>query len=277
MNYERHFLSACWPDITGEEYEHLKDSIHVSGLREAITLYEGQILDGWNRYRACNDMAMPAHYVEFEGAPEDAEQFVRDKHNRRSLTLTQRMACEAKMSVWPGRGGDRSAEKQSAPSALCSKNKQNRTDLAKKTGGSVRTAQQVINVVKSGNEEAIDAMVQGKLSAKAAEAKVKGKVEPRKATPIRPEYSEADQMADKLKEAHHAIDEMQKEITALKDGILTEGDLDAKELIGSLRAEIKLKDVELNAIKSQRDLLMSENHELKKQCGMYMKKLKLAA
>lgn len=179
MNYERHFLSACWPDITGEEYEHLKDSISVSGLRESITLYEGQILDGWNRYRACIDTAMSMQLVDFDGTPEEAEQFVRDKHNRRSLTLTQRMACEAKMSTWPGRGGDRFTKNQSAPGALCSASSavspQNRTELAKKTGGSVRTAQQVINVVKSGNEEAINAMVQGKLSAKAADAKVKGK------------------------------------------------------------------------------------------------------
>ena len=161
MNYERHYFSSCWPDITGEEYEHLKDSIHVSGLRDAITLYEGQILDGWNRYRACNDMATPAHFVEFEGTPEEAEQFVEDKHNRRSLTLTQRLTCIGLMRQRPSIGRPKNTE---GPSVLTAK------DMAKKAGSSVRYAEHVNEAIAKGAPELVESMKSGKVGAEKAAA-----------------------------------------------------------------------------------------------------------
>lgn len=159
MQYERHYFSSCWPDITGEEYEHLKDSIYVSGLRDAITLYEGQILDGWNRYRACNDMVMPAHYVEFEGTPEEAEQFVQDKHNRRSLTLTQRLTCIGLMRQRPSVGRPKNTE---GPSVLTAK------DMAKKAGSSVRYAEHVNEAIAKGAPELVESMKSGKVGAEKA-------------------------------------------------------------------------------------------------------------
>lgn len=161
MNYERHYFSSCWPDITGEDYEHLKDSIHVSGLRDAITLYEGQILDGWNRYRACNDMATPAHFVEFEGTPEEAEQFVEDKHNRRSLTLTQRLTCIGLMRQRPSIGRPKNTE---GPSVLTAK------DMAKKAGSSVRYAEHVNEAIAKGAPELVESMKSGKVGAEKAAA-----------------------------------------------------------------------------------------------------------
>ena len=52
MNYTRHDLSSYWPDMADEDFLALKESIGYSGLLEPITLFEGQILDGWHRYNA---------------------------------------------------------------------------------------------------------------------------------------------------------------------------------------------------------------------------------
>ena len=161
MNYERHYFSSCWPDITGEDYEHLKDSIHLSGLRDAITLYEGQILDGWNRYRACNDMEMPAHYVEFEGTPDEAEQFVQDKHNRRSLTLTQRLTCIGLMRQRPKVGRPNNT---AGPAVLTAK------DMAKKAGSGLRYAEHVSQAISKGAPELVASMKAGKVGAEKAAA-----------------------------------------------------------------------------------------------------------
>jgi len=44
--------------------------IKENGLVEFIVLHEGKILDGRNRYNACNDAGVEPKFVEYEG--EDA-------------------------------------------------------------------------------------------------------------------------------------------------------------------------------------------------------------
>ena len=93
---------------------------------------------------------------------------------------------------------------------------------------------------------------------------------------IRPEYTPEDRAADRLQEAQEAISSIAEELQAAKDGIATEGDPDAKELIAGLREEVRILNIELDAIKTQRDILQGENKELKSQCLYYAKKLKAA-
>lgn len=159
MNYERHPLSASWPDMADEDFIALKDSIAYSGLLEPITVFEGQILDGWHRYGACLDTGMEPRFEEFTG--DDPAQYVRDKHTRRPLTLTQRLTCIALMSRWRPRGG-----KQSAVPADCSSSK----DIAKAAGGGVRSAEHVKEAITKGAPELVQAMKDGKVGAEKAAA-----------------------------------------------------------------------------------------------------------
>ncbi len=52
-----HPLANVFPLLEGEEFDALVADIAASGLCEAVWLYEGQILDGRNRYRACQAWA----------------------------------------------------------------------------------------------------------------------------------------------------------------------------------------------------------------------------
>lgn len=84
-----HPLAALIPAMSDEEYDRLRDDIAANGLIDPITLYEGQVLDGRHRMRACEETSTEPHYVEYEGdAP---AQFVLS-HNlhRRHLSVSQR-------------------------------------------------------------------------------------------------------------------------------------------------------------------------------------------
>ena len=100
--HERHPLSAAFPDLSDEEFKSLKDSIERNGQRDKILLFEGQILDGWHRYRACLELGKEPIFGVFTG---DAVECVIDKNiHRRQLTASQRAMALATCNQWLGVG-----------------------------------------------------------------------------------------------------------------------------------------------------------------------------
>ena len=100
--HERHPLSAAFPDLSDEEFTALKDSIERNGQRDKILLFEGQILDGWHRYRACLELGKEPIFGVFTG---DAVECVIDKNiHRRQLTASQRAMALATCNQWLGVG-----------------------------------------------------------------------------------------------------------------------------------------------------------------------------
>ncbi len=91
-----HPLSLMFPGMEREEYDALEDSIRRRGLDEPITVYEGQILDGRHRFRACHSLQIKPRFTSFSGTEEEALQFVIDKNAaRRHLTPSRRAAIAA--------------------------------------------------------------------------------------------------------------------------------------------------------------------------------------
>ena len=66
-SYEFHPLAKIFPLIEGDEYNALTEDIRENGLLEPIWLYEGKILDGRNRYRACQDAEVELVSREYKG------------------------------------------------------------------------------------------------------------------------------------------------------------------------------------------------------------------
>ena len=53
MKLEPHDLSKLFPPISEEDFGKLAADIKLNGLHQPIMRYQGKILDGNNRYRAC--------------------------------------------------------------------------------------------------------------------------------------------------------------------------------------------------------------------------------
>jgi hypothetical protein len=95
-----------------EELEALTDDIKAVGLRHSIILYEGMILDGRNRQKACEMAEAVAEYTEFEGTEEQAEELVISLNaQRRDLKPGQKAIVAARF--WMANGNGKPGRKSS--------------------------------------------------------------------------------------------------------------------------------------------------------------------
>ena len=95
-----HPLSKTFPFplLNGVEFNELVADVKANGLREPITLYEGKILDGCNRYRACLKAKVEHRFEQFEGDDAAALAFVISKNvYRRHLKAKERSDAIAKL------------------------------------------------------------------------------------------------------------------------------------------------------------------------------------
>lgn len=97
MQYEFHPLANIFPLIEGQAYQDLLTDVVRHGIREPVWLYEGQILDGRNRYRAATAMGVSFDTREYEG--DDPAAFVVSLNlHRRHLSESQRAMVAAKLA-----------------------------------------------------------------------------------------------------------------------------------------------------------------------------------
>jgi hypothetical protein len=89
---EPHPLAALFPPIPDDELQALADDIRAHGQREPVLTFEGKVLDGWNRVRACRLINRKPWVMEFDpaSAKTTPEQLVISANvRRRHLTPPQ--------------------------------------------------------------------------------------------------------------------------------------------------------------------------------------------
>jgi len=97
IEYEFHPLANIFPLIEGQAYQDLMADILKHGVREAVWLYDGKILDGRNRYRAAQAMGVSCNFREYDG--DDAAALVVSLNlHRRHLSESQRAMVAAKLA-----------------------------------------------------------------------------------------------------------------------------------------------------------------------------------
>lgn len=89
-----HPYANVFPLMAGNEKSRHEADIAARGLKEDITLYEGKILDGRNRYLACVSTGVKPRFVQFDGDDQAALDFVvANNRQRRHLTSSQAAMC----------------------------------------------------------------------------------------------------------------------------------------------------------------------------------------
>lgn len=168
MNYELHPLCTLFPRLNGAEFDALSEDIKANGLREPITLHEGLILDGGNRYAACVAAGVQPEFRQFVGT--NIVSFVLSANlHRRHMTAGQQAAIVASAQQWAEAHAPHRAKKGESlhPYATVA-------DRAAQSGASHRTQQHADKVAKA-DPELAKQVAHGEVSLPAAVEKITGK------------------------------------------------------------------------------------------------------
>jgi hypothetical protein len=151
--YTQHPLSAAFPPLTPDEFASLRDSIADLGVQNAITLFEGQVLDGWNRYCAACELGMECPERELDSWVDPRSFVLAQNKARRHLTVAQMAMAAVSVYEWRGAG------RPSANSALSAELKQ--AEAAEQAGVSVRSLRQADTVKNDAVPEVVEAVKAG--------------------------------------------------------------------------------------------------------------------
>lgn len=158
-----HEIANMFPLMDADSFDALVKDIDENGLSDPVIMYEGKILDGRNRYLACQQLGIPHREKKFEDlqlGSDDPVKFVWS-HNviRRHLTASQiAMAAEKRETLGQGRPKKTSGE--TVP---------NRKQIAQETGTSPASIAKARNVRKRGAKGLAEAVEEGKLTLNAAD------------------------------------------------------------------------------------------------------------
>lgn len=93
---EPHPIANVWPMLSKEELQELADNIQQLGLLQPVVLYEGKILDGRNRARACELAGVDIKTTKYEGDDPIGYALALNE-KRRHLTSSQRAALAVEL------------------------------------------------------------------------------------------------------------------------------------------------------------------------------------
>lgn len=160
--YEYHPFSNIFPLLEGAAFAEFAANIEKRGLEQLIVLFEGKILDGRNRYRACLETGEKPRFKEYEG--DDPIGFVMSLNlSRRHLDASQVAMVGARvMPMYEAlakermRAGGREKVVANLPQAGKA-----REQAAAAVGSSPRSVQSAVSILKKGTPELIAAVDAG--------------------------------------------------------------------------------------------------------------------
>lgn len=108
-----HPIADLLPPMSPDEHAALLADIHANGLVEPIALFEGKILDGRHRARACEEAGVEPRYRELPEGIDPLEYVLSENLHRRHLASEQRAAVAVEADAYR-RERDAARERQRA-------------------------------------------------------------------------------------------------------------------------------------------------------------------
>lgn len=183
--YEVHPLAELIPAMSDAEFQELRDDIEANGLRQSITLYEGKVLDGRHRARACEELGIEPETTNYTG--DSPATYVWSLNGvRRNLDASQRSMVAAKMlgpleeenrkrMVEGGRRGGKGSGQKANPlpsEVPKADSQQSREQAAVLVGASPRSVGRAKRVLDA-DPELAEEVAAGEVKVTAAERKVR--------------------------------------------------------------------------------------------------------
>ncbi len=104
--YRVHPLAELFPPMESGKYEALKADIAENGQLQEIMFWQGQLIDGRHRLRACIELGIDPYTAELDDEADPYVFVIGHNLHRRHLTESQRSMVAGKLATLP-RGGDR--------------------------------------------------------------------------------------------------------------------------------------------------------------------------
>jgi len=96
--FRPHPISEIFPAMDGAEFDALVEDIKAHGLQQKLVMYQGKILDGRNRWRACEALGIKPKWVDYEGDDPLGHVLSLNLH-RRHLDASQRAMVGARIAT----------------------------------------------------------------------------------------------------------------------------------------------------------------------------------
>lgn len=249
---KRHPLSACYWDLDDDALAALAADIKKHGLRQPIVMYQGQVLDGWQRFRACQIAKVQHRETTYSG--DDPAGYVESlNEQRRHGNAGQRSLAIVQIRQWQ-KGGRPTETGQFCPVST-------NAEMAKAAGSSERTIKDAKRVVSDGVDPLVEAVRRDEVAVhKAAEIAKLPKKDQRRALKAAKEKAEpkAEREPTVTLSQYKALEEKYEELVdELKTYTAISNDEAAKEM-SVLRASLKQAN-------RSRDDAMRESAEKGKQ------------
>lgn len=153
QSFDLQSVHAIIPEMEGDDYQALKESIAQHGLLSPVVKRGGNVIDGRARIRACEELGIKSHFIELPEAANDSDYVVQMNTVRRHLNTVQRAF------IAEGLASLRRGDNQHTAAAACT-----RSEAAKIMGVSSDSIDRARLIKQGGSEKLVSMVMDGRLS-----------------------------------------------------------------------------------------------------------------